>query len=408
MPAKKSRRTGSVKFQKNRGKKSNKAVMSSSGTVVLCLVIIAACIGILAFHAKSTAVPAKTVPEKQAVVKAVPSRQPSAPESEKLSGTEDAPEKSKQAPVQLPETKTEDTGKSSSVPAAEPEKHPQSSSARTDATSESEKKRTESPKRTVVPEKKALSTGRPTRPSSPSVLPSAQYPAIPQAVNHAKLVFVFDDAGQNTAQLEKYVTLPFPVTVAVLPKLAHSRQCAARVRKSGNEVMLHQPMQAINLNVKPGPGAVTPDMQISQIEALIKENIAEIGPVAGINNHEGSLISEDETKIGAVMDAARKNGAFYLDSRTTSQTRVSQASMELGIPYYERNVFLDNSKDRTAIVKEIMHGLDIANTKGAVIMIGHVWSADVLPGVVIEMYPLLRSRGYTFTTVTKSGAVIKP
>src|SRR5574344_512176 len=403
MPAKKSRRTGSAKSQKKRGKKSNKAVMSSSGTVVLCLVIIAACIGILAFHAKRTA-----VPEKQSVVKTVPSRQPSAPESEKLSGTEAVPQKSITAPVQPSEPKAEDAEKPVAAPAEESEKHPQSSSDRTGAGSAPEKKHTESPEKAVVPEKKAVSTGHPARPSSPAAIPSSPYPSIPQAVNHAKLVFVFDDAGQNTAQLEKYVTLPFPVTVAVLPKLAHSRQCAARVRKSGNEVMLHQPMQAINLNVKPGPGAVTPEMQISQIEALIKENIAEIGPVAGINNHEGSLISEDETKIGAVMDAARKNGAFYLDSRTTSQTRVSQASMELGIPYYERNVFLDNSKDRTAIVKEIMHGLDIANTKGAVIMIGHVWSADVLPGVVIEMYPLLRSRGYTFTTVTKSGAVIKP
>jgi polysaccharide deacetylase 2 family uncharacterized protein YibQ len=370
--------------------------MSSSGTVVLCLVVIAACIGILALHAERTAAPVKTVPEKQAVVKTVPS------------GTASVPEKNVPTPVQPPEPKAEGTDKPSSAPAAEPEKHPQSSSDRTGTAAGSEKKHIESAKKTVVPEKKAVSSVNPAKPSSPSVLPSAQYPAIPQAVNHAKLVFVFDDAGQNTAQLEKYVTLPFPVTVAVLPKLARSKQCAARVRKSGNEVMLHQPMQAINLNVKPGPGAVTPDMQISQIESLIKENIAEIGPVAGINNHEGSLISEDETKIGAVMDAARKNGAFYLDSRTTSQTRVSQASMELGIPYYERNVFLDNSKDRAAIVKEIMHGLDIANTKGAVIMIGHVWSADVLPGVLIEMYPLLRNKGYTFTTVTKSGAVIKP
>jgi uncharacterized protein len=172
--------------------------------------------------------------------------------------------------------------------------------------------------------------------------------------------------------------------------------------------MLHQPMQAVDKNMNPGPGAITPDMQAEQIAALVRQNISEIGPVTGMNNHEGSLISEDEVKIGTVMQTAKDCGVFFLDSRTTSQTRVPQASIELGIPYYERNVFLDNVRDRKEIIGEIMRGLDIANTKGAVIMIGHVWSADILPLILIEMYPVLRNKGYVFTTVSKSGAVIKP
>ena len=196
--------------------------------------------------------------------------------------------------------------------------------------------------------------------------------------------------------------------MSVLPKLVHSKACADKVRASGNEVMLHQPMQAVNLNVNPGPGAVTADMQTSSIEALIKENIAEIGPVAGINNHEGSLISEDEMKIGAAMLAAKESGVFFLDSRTTSQTRVPQAAMALGIPYYSRNVFLDNTKDREKIIREIMRGIGIANAKGAAIMIGHIWSADILPGILIEFYPVLKNKGYAFTTVSNSGALIRP
>ncbi|MBP3709277.1 MAG: divergent polysaccharide deacetylase family protein [Treponema sp.] len=243
---------------------------------------------------------------------------------------------------------------------------------------------------------------------SQSSAQSPQLPNIPAAVNGAKLVFVFDDAGQNLSQLEKYLSLPFPITVAVLPKLAHSKASADRIRASGNEVMLHQPMQAINLNVNPGPGAITPDMQSSAIAALVKENIAEIGPVAGVNNHEGSLITEDEIKIGAVMSAAKESGAFFMDSRTTSQTRVPQASMELGIPYYERNVFLDNTKNRSDIIAEVVRALNIANANGAVIMIGHVWSADVLPAILLELYPVLKSKGYTFTTVSKSGAIKHP
>ncbi|MBR7064753.1 MAG: divergent polysaccharide deacetylase family protein [Treponema sp.] len=60
-------------------------------------------------------------------------------------------------------------------------------------------------------------------------------PDFPPASNNAKLIFVFDDAGMNLSQLEKFVTLPFPITVAVLPKLNYSRASADRVRSSGNE-----------------------------------------------------------------------------------------------------------------------------------------------------------------------------
>ena len=238
--------------------------------------------------------------------------------------------------------------------------------------------------------------------------PSSGIPEIPPAVNGAKLVLIFDDGGQNLSQLESFLALPFPVTVAVLPKLAHSKQAAERVRKSGKELMLHQPMQAINLSVNPGPGAITPDMTLYEIETLLRENIAEIGPVRGVNNHEGSLICEDEVKIGTVLQVSSNMGLYFVDSRTTSQTRVPQAAMSLGLSYYERNVFIDNTKNRADIISEIMKGVSIANKNGTAIMIGHVWSADVLPEILSELYPLLSGKGYVFTTVSVSGALITP
>lgn len=238
--------------------------------------------------------------------------------------------------------------------------------------------------------------------------PSSGIPEIPPAVNGAKLVLIFDDGGQNLSQLESFLALPFPVTVAVLPKLAHSKQAAERVRKSGKELMLHQPMQAINLSVNPGSGAITPDMTLYEIETCLRENIAEIGPVRGLNNHEGSLICEDEVKIGTVLQVSSNMGLYFVDSRTTSQTRVPQAAMSLGLSYYERNVFIDNTKNRADIISEIMKGVSIANKNGAAIMIGHVWSADVLPEILSELYPLLSGKGYVFTTVSASGALITP
>ncbi len=249
---------------------------------------------------------------------------------------------------------------------------------------------------------------------SPSPSPSPNPPVtqssfgFPEAAAGATLVIIFDDGGQNMSQLEKCVTLPFPVTVAVLPKLSHSAQAAERVRKSGNEVILHQPMQSVNLNVNPGPGAILPEMHSQEIEALLHENIREIAPIAGMNNHEGSLITEDENRILVVMQVCHDENIFFLDSRTTTQTKVPSVAMEMGYSYYQRDVFLDNTKKREDIIAEIQKGLKIANRKGCAIMIGHVWSAEILPAVLNEVYPELVSKGYRFTTVSKSGSLITP
>ena len=54
---------------------------------------------------------------------------------------------------------------------------------------------------------------------------------------------------------------------------------------------------------------------------------------------------------------------------------------------------------------EINKGINIANKTGSAIMIGHVWSADVLPALLKEIYPELKSKGYRFSTVSESNAL---
>ena len=218
------------------------------------------------------------------------------------------------------------------------------------------------------------------------------------------MIFVFDDGGQNLAHLKPFLDLPFPITVAVLPQITHSKETAAQVRKSGNEVILHQPMQSVNASVNPGPGAIKPDMTENQIKTLLFQNINEIGPVAGMNNHEGSGITADAEKMAIVLQFASQEGIYFLDSRTNVETKVPYVARELGYSYYERNIFLDNEKTKENALKELKKGLDLANKNGSVIMIGHIWSADFLPAFLQEAYPELKAQGYTFSTVSRSRA----
>ena len=224
---------------------------------------------------------------------------------------------------------------------------------------------------------------------------------IPPAQNGATLVFVIDDAGMNAEYTKRYASLPFPLTIAVLPKLLHSKDCAYIVRSSGKELILHQPMQSLNHSLDPGPGKISVDMSFSQISSIINENLAEIGPgVKGLNNHEGSEVTEDVLRIGAVLDVCLENKIYFLDSRTTANTKAPQAALERDMTIFEKSgPYIDNIVSREAMLKEIYKSLEAANKNGSAIVIAHVdKSAEILPKLLEQMYPYLLKAGYRFAT----------
>ena len=252
--------------------------------------------------------------------------------------------------------------------------------------------------------KKPAETKKEPEPAKPEKTKPAEKYNFPKAKNNAQLVFVFDDGGQKLEWLTPFLKLPFPITVAVLPQLAYSKDTAAQTRASGNEVILHQPMQAVNASVNPGPGAIKPEMSEGEIKSILFQNVTEIGPIAGMNNHEGSAITADAEKMAVVLQFCSQEGIFFLDSRTNVETKVPYVARELGYSWYERNIFLDNEKTNANALKELKKGLDLANKNGSVIMIGHIWSADFLPAFLQDVYPELKEKGYTFSVVSKSRA----
>ena len=251
-------------------------------------------------------------------------------------------------------------------------------------------------------EKPAVSQTKPKEEKKPE--PKKADFGLDKAKNGAQLIFVFDDGGQNVEHLKKFLELPFPITVAVLPQITHSVESAELVRKSGNELILHQPMQSVNENINPGPGAITPDMTDEQVISQLFVNINQIAPIAGMNNHEGSGITADADKMALILQMASENGIYFLDSRTNVETQVPYVAHELGYTWYERNIFLDNEKTRDNALAELKKGLALANKNGSVIMIGHIWSADFLPQLLQELYPELKAKGYTFSVVSSSKA----
>jgi len=232
-----------------------------------------------------------------------------------------------------------------------------------------------------------------SRETSPKNIPAASNTVTSKPVeNKGTLVFVIDDAGNNIRELEPFLSIPGPLTIAVLPGLPYSAEAARRIRAAGKEVILHQPMEAIG-GQDPGPGAIFSGMSSEEIKSIMARNIAEVGPVKGVNNHQGSKITMDSDMMQTILAFCQENNLYFLDSRTTADSVVPVVANRMGIKFAERNVFIDNEQNKDAMLRYITGGLTRAQRSGLSVMIGHTWSPDLAP-LLKEQYPLLTEQGY--------------
>lgn len=240
----------------------------------------------------------------------------------------------------------------------------------------------------------------PEKANEPRVLPASYRP--PRETRPARkgsLIFVIDDVGYSLAELEPFLALPFPVTFAVLPGLAHSREAAERIRAAGKELILHQPMEALG-GQDPGPEAISLADSPEEAAARLAANLDALPGARGFNNHMGSAVTRDEALMTALLTVAKKRGIYYLDSLTAPDTATARVAARTRINHWERDVFLDNSPDRVSIVRFITEGKKKADKGGPAVMIGHVWSAE-LAQTLADLYPQLVSEGFSLSTISK-------
>lgn len=217
--------------------------------------------------------------------------------------------------------------------------------------------------------------------------------------SRGRLVFVIDDVGYNTWQVQPFLELPFPVTLAVLPGVPHTADAVTLIRAAGKELLLHQPMEAID-GSNPGPGAITTDMDDESIRRTIHANLAQVPGAVGINNHMGSRATSDTRTMTVVLDETRRAGMYFLDSLTTGDSVIHSVASLMRQTTWERAVFLDNMPDKASILHYINEGTKVAEKRGYAVMIGHVWSAQ-LAQTLSELYPQLIEQGFSLSTISR-------
>ena len=193
------------------------------------------------------------------------------------------------------------------------------------------------------------------------------------------VAIIIDDCGiGHMDAFEKALTIPYPITFAVLPFRTYSKKCAYLANGRGYEVILHMPMEPQSYpSANPGPGAI---MHSDNAELIVKKLNAAFDNVpfaAGFNNHMGSLITQSRFAVRVLLSYAKKHKKFFIDSRTTAKTVVEEEARKIDCPVLSRDVFLDNIVDYKHINARLEEAVKKAYEHGYAIAIGHNYPLTV-------------------------------
>lgn len=200
-----------------------------------------------------------------------------------------------------------------------------------------------------------------------------------------KVAIVIDDFGNNMKGTERMLSLPIPLTVAVMPFLPSSKQDAVAAHQKGHEVIIHMPMEPIKGKKEwLGPNAITTNLSDREIENRIEQAIKEIPHAIGMNNHMGSKVTADERIMRIILSVCKKHGLFYLDSKTNPNSVVPKIGKELGVPIVENQLFFDDVYTASHITKQAQLLIQRIKEKPVVVAIGHVGPPGEITSRVIE------------------------
>ncbi len=222
--------------------------------------------------------------------------------------------------------------------------------------------------------------GQTVSPALPSTLPDgtpapagpAYPPRTRQSGEPARMVIVIDDLGASMPALRQLAQLSYPVTFAFWPHSAHAGEGAEMAHALGREILIHQPMEPLGYpKVRPGPGVLLTGMDAEEIARQITTGILRVPHAVGLNNHMGSRFTQSKSGVDAVLAVLKRHGLFALDSVTHRGSVFAAEGKRLGVVTYHRNVFLDVTPTRAAIIAELRRAERIALLTGQSVAIGH-------------------------------------
>lgn len=225
-------------------------------------------------------------------------------------------------------------------------------------------------------------------------------PAVPGNAPARPLIgLIIDDLGYSLEEGIEAIRLPGGVTYSILPQTRFSRRLAELAHSAGKEVMLHQPMQAMN-NKTMGPGGLSVTMNRRQMRETLETNLASVPHARGLNNHMGSLLTRQSKHMGWLMEELlAHNNLYFVDSTTTRFTVARRVAWEHEVPNLRRNIFLDHMRDPQMILGQFKRLVEQAKNVDLSLAIAHPYPETL--AVLEEVLPRLPEFGVELVPVSE-------
>jgi polysaccharide deacetylase 2 family uncharacterized protein YibQ len=192
--------------------------------------------------------------------------------------------------------------------------------------------------------------------------------------NKPKLVIILDDVSFSY-QVKAIKNIPFKITPSFFPptKVHPNTPIYAKEFK---DYMVHVPMEAMNFP-HPEPKTMNINWNYIQIKKRIDEIKKWFPDAEFINNHTGSKFTANLQSMKLLFEALKEDNLGFVDSRTTPYSKARIVEKIYQIPFFERNIFLDNKQNVSYIQNQLKKAVKIAQKRGYAIAIGHPHPATI-------------------------------
>ncbi|MCG8616677.1 MAG: divergent polysaccharide deacetylase family protein [Desulfobacterales bacterium] len=204
-------------------------------------------------------------------------------------------------------------------------------------------------------------------------------PARQQSKPHSpQIAIIIDDIGYDKKLAMALYSVHPDITFSVLPFSPHGRSIATKLSAKGAELMLHLPMEPVQYpRVNPGPGALLSSMAPDVLLGQLRKNLDAVPGVTGVNNHMGSKLTADEDKMHQIFTVLKQKNLYFVDSRTSPQSKGETAARMFLLKFSHRDVFLDNFQNVEYISGQLKKLVKEARKHGTAIGIGHPYQATL-------------------------------
>ncbi len=213
-----------------------------------------------------------------------------------------------------------------------------------------------------------------------------------------QVAIIIDDIGYHLQFGLEAARLPGPLTLAVLPHSPNGVALAELGHEQGKEIILHNPMSTIAPR-QLDPGGLTEAMVQQEFEAVLKDNLASIPHISGLNNHMGSRLTQQTQPMQWLMQTLARENLFFIDSRTSAQSVALAIARQAQIPSRKRDIFLDNERTPAAIARQFEQLIHIAMTEGSAIGIGHPYPETL--AFLLQVMPQATQLGIELVPVSQ-------